>query len=108
MRCFGSINDPKPTLVLANRSDLDITLQVTAPGATWLDHRLVERAPMSLSSSGFGQEVRQAMRQRANNLIELRLAYREGERVRFRKDLLTTLRNQELETVGTSIAQQRG
>jgi hypothetical protein len=28
--------------------------------------------------------------------------------VRFRKDLLTTLRNQELETVGTSIAQQRG
>lgn len=30
VRCFGSINDPKPTLVLANRSDLDITLQVTA------------------------------------------------------------------------------
>lgn len=108
VRCFGSINDPKPTLVLANRSDLDITLQVTAPGATWLDHRLVERAPMSLSSSGFGQEVRQAMHQRANNLIEIGLAYREGERVRFRKDLLTTLRNQELETVGTSIAQQRG
>ena len=36
------------------------------------------------------------------------MAYRESERARFRKDLLTTLRNQELETVGTSIAQQRG
>ncbi len=29
--------------MLANRSDIDLARQVTAPGATWLDHRLVER-----------------------------------------------------------------
>ena len=108
LRSFGDRNDPKSTLVLANRSDLDITRQVTAPGATWLDHRLVERTPIGLSQKGFGQEVHQAMRQRAEHLIDQGLARREGDRVRFRKDLLATLRNQELESVGIRLAQQRG
>jgi hypothetical protein len=43
VRRFGRPGDPRPTLVLANRSDIDPDLQVTAPGATWLDYRLVER-----------------------------------------------------------------
>jgi Protein of unknown function (DUF3363) len=48
-------------LVLANRSDIDLNRQVTAPGATWLDYRLVERERMPLAMSGFGQEVRNAI-----------------------------------------------
>ncbi|MFM8858902.1 MAG: DUF3363 domain-containing protein, partial [Methylocystis sp.] len=104
----GKQDEVKPTLVLANRSDLDITQQVTAPGATWLDHRLVERAPTSLSHKGFGQEVHQAMRQRAEHLIDQGLARREGEGIRFRKDILNTLRNQELESVGRSLSEKRG
>jgi hypothetical protein len=44
VRRFGGPDDPRPTLVLANRSDIDLDRQVTAPGATWLDYRLVERA----------------------------------------------------------------
>jgi hypothetical protein len=51
-------DDPRPTLVLANRSDIDLDRQVTAPGATWRDYRLVECEPMPLAMSGFGQEVR--------------------------------------------------
>lgn len=35
--------------MLATRSDLDLSAQVTARGATWLDHRLVERDPMPLA-----------------------------------------------------------
>ena len=61
LRRFGDARDQAPTLVLANRSDLDIARQVTAPGATWLDHRLVERSPLPLSESGFGLEVRRAL-----------------------------------------------
>jgi len=49
------------TVVLANRSDIDLGRQVTAPGATWLDHRLVERAAMPLALGGFGREARDAM-----------------------------------------------
>jgi hypothetical protein len=57
VRRFGSADDPRPTLVLASRSDIDLERQVTAPGATWLDYRLVERERMPLATGGFGQEV---------------------------------------------------
>jgi type IV secretory pathway VirD2 relaxase len=108
LRRFGAADDLHPTLVLANRSDLDLTRQVNAPGATWLDHRLVERAPMTLAHSGFGEEVRRALQERTDHLIDQGLARREGSRVSYRKDLLDTLRNQELESVGVKIAQERG
>jgi hypothetical protein len=40
-RCAGSdADDPWPTLVLANRSDIDLDRQVTAPGATLARLRL--------------------------------------------------------------------
>lgn len=107
LRRFGPADDPHPTLVLANRSDLDLTRQVNAPGATWLDHRLVERAPMTLAHSGFGEEVRRALRERTDHLIDQGLARREGSRISYRKDLLHTLRNRELESVGSKIAQER-
>ena len=68
VRWFGGADDQRPTLVLANRSDIDLARQVTAPGATWLDHRLLERQPMPLSISGFGGEVREAMTARAEHL----------------------------------------
>jgi Protein of unknown function (DUF3363) len=65
---LSSPGDPRPTLVLANRSDIDLDLQVTAPGATWLDYRLVKRERMPLAMSGFGQEVRDALAARAVHL----------------------------------------
>src|SRR5260370_14405385 len=55
VRRFGGSDDPRPTLVLANRSDIDLPAQVTAPGATWLHHRLVEGPTMPLALGGFGQ-----------------------------------------------------
>ena len=108
LRRLGDVADPKPTLILANRSDLDIARQIAAPGATWLDHRLVERVPTNLAHSGFGAEVRNALGKRAEQLIAKGLAHRDGDRVRFRKDLLDTLRNRELEAVGAKIAHARG
>jgi hypothetical protein len=74
VRRFGGADDRQPTLVLANRSDIAIAQQVTAPGATWLDHRLVERQPMPLSMGGFGRDVRDAMTARAEHLAEEGLA----------------------------------
>jgi type IV secretory pathway VirD2 relaxase len=108
LRRFGDANDPHPTLVLANRSDLDLARQINAPGATWLDHRLVERTPITLAHSGFGEEVHRALRKRSDHLVAQGHARREGSRIFYRKDLLDTLRNQELESVGNKIAQERG
>ncbi|MEG4643518.1 DUF3363 domain-containing protein [Paracoccus sp. APAP_BH8] len=108
LRRFGGPEDPNPTLRLANRSDLDLQAQITAPGATWLDHRLVERRPMPLAMGGFGREVHKAMDARAEHLVGEGLARREGQRILLRRNLLATLRRRELDAVGADLAARTG
>ncbi|WP_404400567.1 relaxase/mobilization nuclease domain-containing protein [Pelagibacterium halotolerans] len=108
VRRFGREGEERPTLVLANRSDLDVGAQVTAPGATWLDHRLVEREPMPLAMGGFGREVREAIQARAEHLADEGLARSEGRRIVLQRNLLATLRRRELETVGKQLAAETG
>ena len=108
VRRFGGPDDDRPTLVLANRSDLDLNRQITAPGATWLDHRLVEREPMPMSAGGFGSEVREAMQARAEHLAEEGLARRQDQRIILQRDLLNTLRQRELDAVGAKLATETG
>ena len=67
-----------------------------APGATWLDHRLIERGA-GVAEAGFGAEVRRAMDERTDHLVREGLARRYGERVVYQRGLLDTLRRRELE-----------
>jgi type IV secretory pathway VirD2 relaxase len=108
VRRFGGDDDQRPTLVLTTRSDLDLTRQVTAPGATWLDHRLVEREALPLAMGGFGAEVRTTMTARTDHLIEEGLARRQNQRVIFQRDLLATLRQRELDSAGARLAGETG
>ncbi|MFV0383437.1 DUF3363 domain-containing protein, partial [Paracoccus sp. (in: a-proteobacteria)] len=108
IRRFGGPDDPRPTLVLANRSDLDLQAQITAPGATWLDHRLVERDRMTLTMGGFGQEVREAMEARADHLVDEGFAQRQGQRLTLQRNLLATLRRRELDAAGETLAHETG
>jgi len=95
-------------VALAVRSDLPIGAQVHADGATWLDRQLVAREPASLSSGGFGREVRDAMHARTEHLIGKNLAKRQNQRVIFACDLLETLRRQELAAESARIAGNTG
>ncbi|PWB84584.1 MAG: type VI secretion protein, partial [Methylocystaceae bacterium] len=104
LRRFGGADDPQPTLVLATRSDFDLDRQIGASGATWLDHRLVERAPTPLAMGGFGGEVREAMKARAEHLVAEGLAQRRGGQVIFQRDLLATLRGRELNDVAAKLS----
>ncbi|MET4036663.1 MULTISPECIES: DUF3363 domain-containing protein [unclassified Bradyrhizobium] len=108
VRRFGQTGDPRPTVVLAIRSDLDLGEQVTARGATWLDHRLVERDPMPLASGGFGRETRDAMDARAEHLVQQGLAGRQGQRITLQRDLLNTLRRRELDEVAAKVSADTG
>lgn len=108
VRRFGGANEKRPTLVLAPRSDLDLQAQIEAPGATWLDHRLVERDPMPLALGGFGGEVRVALTARAEHLADEGLARRQSPRVILQRDLLNTLRRRELDDVGAKLASETG
>jgi type IV secretory pathway VirD2 relaxase len=101
-------SDGKPVLRLYSRSELSLDQQVRADTPTWLDRKLVGRNPQPLSSSGFGQEVGEALNQRSEQLVERGLARRQGQRVIFMRDLLDTLKQGEVERTIQSISKQTG
>ncbi|MEX6726083.1 relaxase/mobilization nuclease domain-containing protein [Parapedomonas caeni] len=107
LRAIGKPGEERPTLILATRSDLDLAAQIKAPGATWLDHRLIERGA-GVADGGFGAEVRRAMDTRADHLVKGGLARRFGERTVFERGLIDTLRRRELDSVGARIAGETG
>jgi hypothetical protein len=108
VRRFDGSDGPRPTLVLANRSDLDLDQQVTARGATWLNHRLVEREPMWLVSGGFGEEVRDAIAAGTEHLVAEGLAHRQSQRIGLQRDLLDALRRRQLYAVGARLSAETG
>lgn len=108
VRRFGEPQHERPTLVLANRSDFDLNRQIKAPGATWLDHRLVEREPTPLAMGGFGREVSDAMAARADHLAEEGFARRQGQRVILQRDLLNTLSRREQDAAAARLSADTG
>ncbi|OYU87198.1 MAG: type VI secretion protein [Bradyrhizobiaceae bacterium PARB1] len=95
-------------VALAVRSDLDLSAQVNATGASWLDRQAVARDPIALSEGGFGAEVQQALEQRAEHLVGEGLAERQGGRVVFARRLLNTLRDREVSALGEKLAAETG
>jgi len=94
-------------LSLATRSDLAIEAQVTAGGATWIDRQLLAREPAT-TGGGFGVEVREAMQRRVDHLAGEGLARRQGQRVIFARDLLSTLRRRELDAATSRLTTETG
>ena len=108
VRRFESSEETRPTLVLATRSDFGLAAQVTARGATWLDHRLVAKTAIPLSRGGFGREVSEALNARRAALITQGLAKMQGEVVVLQRDLLDTLRRRELREVSAKVTAETG
>jgi len=88
-------------------SHLSIARQVRAIGATWLDRELIGSA-MNVGERGFGGEVRDALRQRADFLVEQGLAERRGQRVILIRNLLATLRERDITAAAENIARESG
>jgi hypothetical protein len=88
-------------------SHLPLERQVSAMGATWLDRQLVgARTP--LAREGFGAAVHDALAARARVLIHQGLGERHGDRVSLPRNLLTTLRDREVEAIAKTIAAETG
>jgi type IV secretory pathway VirD2 relaxase len=92
---------------LATRSDLTLAEQVNAPGATWLDRQLIARDPVA-TGGGFGQEIRNAMEARALHLEGAGLAQRRGAGFLFARDLISTLKTNEVDQEIDAITQRTG
>lgn len=89
-------------------STLKLDRQTRAEGATWLDRELVADDPTALRDSGFGREVRQALAQRRQWLLEQGLASERQGNIVYRANLLRLLRERELQMVSGQLAGQLG
>ena len=89
------------------KSHLPVEQQIHVVGATWLDQQLIGGGG-GLSDLGFGVEVKDALRRRADFLAEQGLAEHRGRRVALARNLLTTLRGRELAQVAKNIAAETG
>lgn len=89
------------------KSHLSIERQVRVIGATWLDQQLIGGGK-GLGDMGFGGEVKDALRQRADFLTEQGLAERRGQRLLLVRDLLAKLRGRELANVAQDISAETG
>ena len=92
---------------LAVRSDIDVQSQITAPGATWLDRRNLNRGGDDLGG-GFGTEVGRAMEARAEHLASEGLARRQGQRIVFARNLLDTLKAREVDAAAQRLSTEIG
>jgi len=76
-------------------------------GETWLDRQLTAATPKPLQR-GFGAEVRGAMQQRRQWLVEQQLAEGEEGITRYRRNMLQLLQRRELDRVIANIEQETG
>lgn len=88
-------------------SDLSLSGQVSARGATWLDRTLVG-GRQGVPGPGFGQEVAAALEARARYLAGEGLASHDGKGWRFAPGLLAHLRRRDLVEAGRELAAQAG
>lgn len=88
-------------------SDLDLTGQITARGATWLDRRALDPNPLP-GAGGFADEVAVAREARIDRLAAEGLAERRGVGVRFAPGLLETLKTREIAAVAERIRNETG
>ena len=89
------------------KSHLPIERQTRVIGATWLDQQLIGGGK-GLGDLGFGGEAKDALRQRADFLVEQGLAEQRGPRVILARSLLATLRGRELMKAAQDIAAGTG
>lgn len=74
-------------------------------GVTWLDRELASARPLP-TGRGYGAEVRKALALRRQWLVEQQLADGEGETIRLRANMLTTLRQRELRRVASQLSEE--
>jgi hypothetical protein len=95
-------------VVIETLSPQPLEKLVGAEAATWLDRELVAAHPEPVREAGFGSEVRTALAQRRQWLIEQGLADEEAGRTIYRPDMIEALRRRELLRVAAGLSSELG
>ncbi|PTE06493.1 relaxase/mobilization nuclease RlxS [Mesorhizobium helmanticense] len=89
-------------------SSMPLEKQVGFDGATWIDHELVSDTPETLRNSGFGREVREVQARRRQWLIAQGFAREEQDRIAYRANMISILRQRELNRVAGQMSGELG
>lgn len=89
-------------------SPLPLDRLAGADAATWLDRELVGEGPSSVRDAGFGREVKSALSQRRQWLIDQGLAEERQDQIIYRRNLLAVLRRRELVRVAGQLSGELG
>ena len=81
--------------------------QTDHDGPTWLDRETIAEKPVELGR-GFGADVRKAMMQRQQWLIEQDLAEQHGDTIRIRPNVMRVLQQRELAGVAGQLSHELG
>ncbi|CDX38048.1 conjugal transfer protein TraI [Mesorhizobium sp. LCM 4577] len=95
-------------VVLDKLSSMPLEKQVGFDGATWLDRELVSNEPAPLRDSGFGREVREAQTRRQQWLVAQGVAHEEQGRIVYRADMISILRQRELNRIAGQLSSELG
>jgi len=98
----------KAPVIVNNLSTLSLDQQITKDGATWLDKELVSGHPEATRDSGFGRDMREAMKRRQQWLIAQDLAQQERDQIIYRSNMLATLQRRELTRIAGQLSEQLG
>ena len=81
--------------------------QANHDGPTWLDREMTSDRPVELGR-GFGADVRKAMVQRQQWLVDQQLAEQDGDSIRFKANMLAVLQRRELSRVAGQLSDELG
>ncbi|TIR18306.1 MAG: DUF3363 domain-containing protein [Mesorhizobium sp.] len=95
-------------VVVEKLSSMPLEKQVGFEGATWLDSAVVSETPKTSRNAGFGREVREAQTRRQQWLIAQGLAHEEQDRVVYRANMISILRQRELNRVAGQLSSELG
>ncbi|BCM17808.1 relaxase/mobilization nuclease RlxS [Mesorhizobium sp. J8] len=95
-------------VVVDKLSSMPLERQAGFDGATWIDRELVSDTPETLRNSGFGRDVREAQSSRRQWLIAQGLAQEEQDRVVYRANTISILRQRELNRVAGQLSDELG
>ncbi|UCI32122.1 relaxase/mobilization nuclease RlxS [Mesorhizobium sp. B4-1-4] len=95
-------------VVVDKLSSMPLERQVGFDGATWLDSELVSATPEPLRNTGFGRQIREAQARRRQWLIAQGLAREEQDRTLYRANMISVLRQRELNRVAGQLADELG
>jgi len=108
VRAYEDQRAQRQPVIADTLSPIALHRQVTTDAPTWLDRQIAGEDNSRPAAHGFGREVRDAIAQRQQWLLEQDLATVEGQTIVARANMLATLKRRELNRVAGQLSGELG